>query len=78
MNLTTPDTIDVRTLPPAQRHPLIFQTFDRLEKGKSFEIVAPHDPQHLRMQFEQIRAGTFDWEPLQTGPVDWRIRITRR
>lgn len=77
MNLTTPDTIDVRTIPGPQRHPLIFQAFDRLTAGQHFELVADHDPRHLRMQFDQIREGVFTWDYLETGPA-WRVRITKR
>ncbi len=36
--------IDVRTIPPRDRHPLIFQTFDALAVGESFELVNDHAP----------------------------------
>lgn len=42
------DTLDVRTISPAQRHPLIFDRFDSLPVGGSFTLVNDHDPKPLR------------------------------
>lgn len=69
--------IDVRTLPPPQRHPIIFGTFDALQPGESFEIVNDHDPVPLYFQFEKTRAGQFDWRYLESGPSRWQVRIAR-
>lgn len=76
MNQPSP-CIDVRSLAPAQRHPLIFSTFDALADQAAFEIVNDHDPVPLFMQFERTRGGQFNWQYLQTGPDLWQIRITR-
>ncbi len=69
--------IDVRTVPPAQRHPLIFGTFDALATGQALEIVNDHDPVPLNYQFQQTRAGQFDWQYLQAGPDLWHVRVAR-
>ena len=69
--------IDVRSVPPAQRHPLIFGTFDALETGQALEIVNDHDPVPLHFQFEQTRAGQFDWHYLEAGPSRWHVRVAR-
>ena len=71
------DLIDVRTVPPPQRHPLIFGTFDALAPGEAFEIVNDHDPLPLYFQFEKTRLGQFDWRYLETGPSRWHVRIAR-
>lgn len=71
------EPIDVRTVPPPQRHPLIFGSFDALEPGESFEIVNDHDPVPLYFQFEKTRAGQFDWRYLEAGPARWHVRIGR-
>lgn len=34
---TSATTIDVRTLPPRERHPLIFQTFGALRDGGTMD-----------------------------------------
>lgn len=68
--------IDVRTIQPRDRHPLIFQTFDNLKQDESFELVNDHDPKPLYYQFTHEREGMFGWEYLEEGPETWRVRIT--
>jgi uncharacterized protein (DUF2249 family) len=36
--------LDVRVIPPRERHPRIFALFDRLEPGQGFVLVNDHDP----------------------------------
>lgn len=67
--------IDVRTIVPKERHPLIFQTFDELAAGESFEIVNDHDPKPLYYQFQAERPGELVWEYLEDGPETWRVKI---
>ncbi len=67
--------VDVRLTPPAQRHPLIFGAFERLQPGQSFELVNDHDPKPLYYQFLAEHTGTFDWEYLERGPEVWRVKI---
>ncbi len=67
--------IDVRTIVPRERHPLIFQTFDELAAGESFEIVNDHDPKPLYYQFQAERPGELVWEYLEDGPETWRVKI---
>ena len=76
--MTTPSkTLDVRTIAPRERHPLIFHTFDALEPGAAFELVNDHDPKPLYYQFQAERAGQVEWEYLEQGPEQWRVRIAR-
>jgi uncharacterized protein (DUF2249 family) len=70
-------TLDVRNTPPPQRHPLIFSTFESLAPGESFVLVNDHDPKPLYYQFKFEREGQFDWEYLEEGPEDWRVRISK-
>jgi uncharacterized protein (DUF2249 family) len=69
--------IDVRKVPPAARHPLIFQTFDTLIEGEGFELVNDHDPKPLYYQFLHERPDQFAWEYLEQGPTTWRVLIQR-
>lgn len=69
--------VDVRSIPPRDRHPLIFDTFDRLQPGEAMELVNDHAPTPLYYQFLHERAGQFAWEYLEEGPEVWRARITR-
>jgi uncharacterized protein (DUF2249 family) len=71
------ELIDVRSVAPASRHPLIFGAFDALVPGEAFEIVADHDPTPLRTHFERTRTGQFAWRYQEAGPQRWRVRIER-
>lgn len=70
-------TIDVRTIVPRERHPLIFRTFEGLRPGEAFELVNDHDPKPLYYQFQAELGPTFDWQYLEQGPEVWRVRIGR-
>ena len=72
-----PIQLDVRVIPPREKHPTIFQTFDALQPGESFVLVNDHDPFPLRYQFEATRPGRFGWEYLEQGPLVWRVQISR-
>lgn len=69
--------LDVRTIPPRERHPKIFSTFDNLKPGEHFELVNDHEPKPLYYQFLHERDGLFTWEYLEQGPETWRVRISR-
>ena len=73
-------TIDVRSIPPRERHPLIFGTFDQLSPGDALLLVNDHDPKPLFYQFQAESKNEFTWDYLEQGPDIWRIRIkkTRR
>lgn len=69
--------IDVRPIAPRDRHPLIFETFDGLRPGESFELVNDHDPKPLYYQFQAERPGALAWRYLEQGPDVWRVEIGR-
>ncbi|MBV6393867.1 MAG: hypothetical protein KPEEDBHJ_03111 [Anaerolineales bacterium] len=69
--------LDVREIPPRDRHPKIFQTFDDLAVGQSFILINDHDPKPLFYQFSHERGGLFGWEYLEEGPETWRVQISR-
>ncbi len=68
-------TLDVRSTPPAQRHPLIFGTFEELAAGAAFVLVNDHDPKPLYYQFAAERPGEYTRDYLEQGPDIWRVRI---
>lgn len=70
-------TLDVQQIPPPQRHPTIFRTFDDLTAGQSFVLVNDHDPKPLYYQFVHEREGQFSWKYLEEGPETWRVQIGR-
>ncbi len=69
--------IDVRAVEPRDRHPMIFDTFDGMPPGASFELINDHDPKPLYYQLMYERTGEFEWDYVESGPMTWRVRITR-
>jgi len=69
--------IDVRILPRPQRHVLVFRRFEELQPGEAMEIVNDHDPVGLFYSFNERYPGIFRWDYIQSGPVDWHVRIGR-
>ena len=70
--------LDVRVLPPRDKHPAIFSTFDALASGQSMVLLNDHDPKPLWYQLAAERPDSFDWEYEAQGPELWRVRISRR
>lgn len=77
--MSTPTTtLDVRTIPPRIRHPMIFETFDKLAAGDAFTLMNDHDPKPLYYQFQAERTGQFTWEYQQQGPEVWQVLISKK
>ena len=70
--------LDVRQIPPREKHPTIFRTFDTLTSGQSLVLLNDHDPKPLRYQLLAERPESFDWEYEAEGPELWKVRISRR
>lgn len=52
-------TLDLRDVPPAERHPLIHETFDALESGGSLTLINDHEPKPL---FYEMQAEVEDFD----------------
>ena len=68
-------TVDVRTIAPRDRHPLIFDSFAALATGESLLLVNDHDPKPLYYQFQAESPGQFTWDYLESGPEVWQVII---
>ncbi len=77
MTTNTSTTVDVRSIAPRERHPLIFSTFDQLAPGDAFLLVNDHDPKPLYYHFQAERGDTFAWDYLESGPDVWKVRIAK-
>jgi uncharacterized protein (DUF2249 family) len=75
--MSSPIELDVRPIPPREKHPTIFNTFDSLSSGQSMLLINDHDPRPLRYQLSAERPDTFEWEYQEQGPEVWRVRISR-
>lgn len=71
-----PQMLDVRPMPPRERHETIFGQLDGLTTGDTLRLVNDHDPAPLRYQLEATRPGQFRWEYIESGPEEWAIDIT--
>ena len=71
-------TLDVRPIPPRDKHRRIHELFAGLAPGQALALINDHDPKPLYYEFAAERPGTFAWAYLEQGPEVWRVRITRR
>ena len=51
--------LDLRPVPPAERHPMIHEAFDDLAPGETLTIVNDHEPKPLFYEF-QAEVPDFD------------------
>ncbi len=70
--------LDVRAVALPERHPTIFRNLDELKTGESLTLINDHDPKPLSYQLQAERPEQFDWQYLQQGPKEWKVKITRR
>lgn len=70
-------TLDVREIPPTERHPMIFRRFDALHEDEAFILINDHDPRPLYFQLNFEYNGQVGWDYLEQGPTVWQVRISR-
>jgi uncharacterized protein (DUF2249 family)/hemerythrin superfamily protein len=73
-----PATLDLSVLPAEARVPAVLASFDALSPDGVTEVHAPEAPVEILRALRRERPGTFEWSPLEEGPVRWRVRIDRR
>lgn len=70
--------VDVRSITPRERHPMLFAALDALKGGEALLLINDHDPKPFSYQLAAERPGEFDWEYRAEGPEEWRVQITKR
>lgn len=70
-------TLDVRSIPPWERHPKIFETFDNLKLGETLMLINDHNPKPLHYEFIHEREGQFEWISEEKGPREWVAMIKK-
>jgi uncharacterized protein (DUF2249 family) len=72
-------TLDLRDVPPPQRHPKIHDAFDDLESGESLELVNDHDPKPLfyemRAEVDEFDADAYEVE--QRAPDEFVAKLPK-
>ena len=75
---TCPTTLDLRAIPPRERHSLVFSAVRRLAAGQALELTNDHDPAPLHHQLQAEFPGRFSWDYLERGPEVWRVQIGKQ
>lgn len=73
-------TIDVRSLPPKDRHPKIAATFEELDAGETLTLINDHDPKPLyyEMKAEQDEFDAEGYEVTQEGPDEFVAELPKK
>ena len=66
--------LDVRVIPPREKHPTIHSRLHELAVGESLTIVNDHDPRPLRFELEADHPGQF--HP-PSAPISYEIAGSR-
>lgn len=70
-------TLDLRELPPRERHERIFDVYHHLPINGTIKLINDHDPKPLYYQFQAEHPGEVSWEPQEQGPETWVINIVK-
>lgn len=74
---TDPITLDIREIPPPERHPRIHELIDGLAPGQVLNLINDHRPSPLRYELAAMRPGEIEWVDGETGPEVWTVAITK-
>ncbi|MBS1847035.1 MAG: DUF2249 domain-containing protein [Actinobacteria bacterium] len=77
MSTPSPRTIDVRHIPPAERHPMIHAELDALDPAATLVLVTDHRPLHLYQELETLRPGESTWDGADFDDGTWRTTFTK-
>ena len=69
--------MDLRNLPPFERHSKIWAMWNGLKEGETLRIINDHEPRPLYYQFEAEPKGQFEWSYEQQGPKNWIFAIKK-
>ena len=71
-------SLDLPSVPPARRMPLLLAACGALHIGDTLEFVDDRDPAPRYFALDRLQPDRFVWRYLQCGPSRWRVHITRR
>jgi len=72
--------LDLREMPPPQRHPKIFDAFEELEGGEALTLVNDHEPTPLYHQMA-AEVDSFDAENYavdRVGPNEFIVTLPKK
>lgn len=71
-------TIEAQKIPGPERHEFIMKSFANLNPDESLVVLNSHDPKPLIEGMKTTFGKLFDFIYLEQGPVDWRVRFTKK
>ena len=69
--------MDLRLMTGADSRSQVFEEFEALALGEWFVLIGNRDLESLRDEFAGEHPGEFDWQDVERGPDQWRVRITK-
>jgi len=69
--------LDLREMPPFERHEKIFGMLEELKDQETLRIINDHEPKPLYYLLQAEYKGQFEWEYEKQGPDDWIFRIKK-
>lgn len=73
-------TLDVREIPPPERHPRIHAAFEELESGEALTLINDHDPQPLFYEMQAVM-DSFDadgYSVEEKGPTEFVATLPKK
>lgn len=74
------NVVDVRGMPPAKRHPTIFEKFNALKSGEVLTLINDHNPEPLFYQLAATRKD-FDAQAYtvnEEAPDRWVAKLKKK
>lgn len=78
MNTNNIVKLDLRNIVVFERHPKIFEEWNKLKEGETLQIINDHDPRPLHYEFEGEYKDSYEWEYIEKGPRDWIVNIFKK
>lgn len=77
-SLSKEERLDVRPVAPKHRLEKIMGAWNNLGVGEVLYLSVDHDPQCMYYTLAaDYGKDAFSFEYLQSGPIDWEVRVTR-
>lgn len=79
MSATPVETkLDVRSVEPKHRFDKIMGAWGALNTGDVLYLTVDHDPQCMYYTLkEDFGEESFSFDYLQSGPIDWEVKVTK-
>jgi uncharacterized protein (DUF2249 family) len=77
MSETITMPLDLRGAAPDAAQQLVISKAKSLQQGKSFQLLADHDPMDHLLLLAGLGAD-FAWAYQESGPATWRVQISKR